>query len=91
VYSGRLGVIYASQATNRSVPEGVGGPSRESSQLPIGWLGVIYDYMTPSSIATYFFIAIQIRVKEYPRKTVQLFNVHFVPCTAYHSGLSICC
>jgi hypothetical protein len=39
----RLGVIYDSQATNRSAAGGRGVSHRESSLLPIGRLGVIYD------------------------------------------------
>ncbi len=42
VYSGQLGVIYDSQAANRSAAGGR-GLSREFSVLPIGLLGVIYD------------------------------------------------
>jgi hypothetical protein len=59
VYSGRLGVIYDSQMTNRRA--GVGGSHRESSLLPIGRLGVIYD----SQLHSYalFFIAVWIRIK----------------------------
>ncbi len=41
LYSGRLGVIYDSQATNRSA--GGGGSHRYTSLLPISRLGVIYD------------------------------------------------
>jgi hypothetical protein len=46
----RLGVVYDSQATNRSTAEG-GGTHRKSSQFPLVPFGVIY-----------FFIAIRIRV-----------------------------
>jgi hypothetical protein len=43
VCSGRLGVIYGSQATNSSVEVRGGGSHKESSLLTIGHLGVIYD------------------------------------------------
>ncbi len=43
VYAGQLGVIYDSQATNRSAAGGGGDSLRKSSLSPIGYLGVIYD------------------------------------------------
>jgi hypothetical protein len=61
VYSGQPGVIYDSQAANRSAAGGR-GLSREFSVLPIGLLGVIYDSQ-PHSYAL-FFIAAQVRVKQ---------------------------
>ncbi len=42
VYFDQLGVIYDSQATNRSAA-GEGGSQRESSLLPIGRQGAKYD------------------------------------------------
>ncbi len=42
MYFGRLRVLYDSQTANRSAA-GEGGSHRESSLLPIGHLGVIYD------------------------------------------------
>jgi hypothetical protein len=60
VYSGGMGVIYDSQATNRSVPEGVGVLARN----PPCFLLVIWESdMNPTRMAMHFFIAIQIRVK----------------------------
>ncbi len=46
MYSDLLGVLYYSQATNRSEPGGggSGGSRTESSLLPIDRMGVIYNY-----------------------------------------------
>jgi hypothetical protein len=59
VYSGRLGVISDSQATNRSV-EGGRGLSQGVSLLPISRLEVIYD---SQSHGYTLLIAIRIRGK----------------------------
>ncbi len=42
-FPGQLGVIYDSQVTDRRMTGEGGGSHSESSLLPIGCLGVIYD------------------------------------------------
>jgi hypothetical protein len=75
VYSGRLGALNGSQATNRSVT-GVGGSHRESSLLPISRPGVIYD----SQLHGYalFFIAVRIRVNIVENTLAR--SIHCVQC-----------
>jgi hypothetical protein len=73
VYSGQLGVIYDSQVTIRSAPRGVGGPHRESSQLPIGQLGVMYDSQPHGNA---LFYSHQIRVNSL-QSLLQNFDNHF--------------
>ncbi len=60
MYSGQLGVIYDSKATNRSAAGG-GGSHREFFLLLFGRLEVIHDSQ-PHDYAL-FFIAIRVRVK----------------------------
>jgi hypothetical protein len=60
-----LGVIYDSQATNKTAAVG-GGSHGESSLLPmVAW----ESYMTPSPTATHLFITNRIRVKEGVNRT----------------------
>ncbi len=59
MYYCRLGVIYDSQTTNRSVPGDMGDLAvSPACILLVAW----ESYMTPSRRAMHFFVAIRIRV-----------------------------
>ncbi len=73
MYSGWLGVIYDSQATNSNALAGVVGPYGESSLLPIGSLEVICDSQ-PHGYA--LFIATRIRVKDFKGTSCRYFGFH---------------
>jgi hypothetical protein len=61
VHYGRLGFINDLKVTNRSA---AGGKGALTGGLPCFLLVAWESYMIPSHTATYFFIAIRIRVKK---------------------------